>query len=494
MSNTLTDRPERDETTDKLAIVSNRQPYRHSYSSDGSLEIQRPTGGLTAGLDPVMQRLGGVWVAWGDGDADFDVTDEDDCVEVPPEDPSYTLKRIALSEEQVDGYYSGYANQALWPLCHVLTGNVRFDLDHWNSYWEVNRRFAEETADIVDSDSTVWIQDYHFGLAPAMLRDRTDAMIMQFWHIPWPSPDVFQVCPTARELLEGMLGNDLLAFHLPQYSQHFLDCVGALVPDASVDQHAGRIRHGAQTTRVLSFPMGVDAESLREHATTAGDTAREFRQEHNIPADRTLIVGVDRLDYTKGIRERLAGLAYFWETRPERRGEFTYVQKSSESRSEIQAYKELQEDVRADIEAINERFGSEKWRPVIHTTDYLSQETLCGLYRDAAVALITSVRDGMNLVAKEYIAAQIENDGMVVLSELAGASEQLGDDVITVNPYDEAAIAAAIKRALDMDETERQRRMRNLRANVTNTDIVWWIDSILDAAAARREQMENLTA
>lgn len=480
--------------TDDLVVVSNRQPYRHQFDDDGSITVQRPVGGLTAGLDPVLQRLGGTWIAWGDGEADFQVTDRNDRVEVPPEDPSYTLQRVQLSEKELDEYYRGYANQALWPLCHVLTGNLRFDHEHWETYWSVNHRFAETTAELIDDDATVWFQDYHFGLAPGMLRDRTDALLLQFWHIPWPAPDVFQVCPTAHELLEGLLGNDLLGFHLPQYSQNFLDCVDRLVPEATVDKHSGHIRYGARTTRVQSFPMGVDAKGLHEKAVEAGGVADQFREDYGLSKRLPIVLGVDRLDYTKGIRERLAGLDHLWETRPELRGEFTYVQKGNESRSEIPAYRRLQEELHDAVDAINDRFGTDDWQPVVYTAEYLSQDRLCGLYRDADIALVTPVRDGMNLVSKEFVATQVDNDGVLVLSELAGAHDQLQEGTLTVNPYDEVDIASTVEQALRMDENTRRQRMRDLRAHVNNTDILWWIDSILGAAEVRSDRMKVLTS
>jgi trehalose 6-phosphate synthase len=468
--------------TDDVHVVSNREPYRHEYAGS-DVEVDRPTGGLTAGLDPVMQRLGGTWTAWGDGDADFAVSDDGNTVEVPPEDPSYTLQRVPLSDEEVAGYYEGYANRTLWPLCHTATGNVEFDADYWEHYRDVNRKFAAVAAAKTDDDSTVWFQDYHFGLAPRYLRSETDALLMQFWHIPWPAADVFRIAPNAEALLDGLLANDLVGFHLPRYCANFMESVEELLDEAVVDWAENRILYGDRPTRVESMPMEVDTDRIAEQADAAPDAGERFRREYGIDPDRPLVLGVDRLDYTKGIPERLAALEHLWETRPELRGAFTYVQKGEESREGIPAYRELQSTVDRRVEAINDRFGTDDWQPVVMTTEFLDCETLYGLYRDATAALVTPVRDGMNLVAKEYVAAQDDGDAALVLSRFAGASAELEGGALLVNPYDTPGCADAIEAAVRMDDDERRRRTRHLRERVTDDDVREWIDSVFETVA-----------
>jgi len=468
--------------TDDVHVVSNREPYRHEFGADGDVEVDRPTGGLTAGLDPVMQRVGGTWTAWGDGEADFEVSDDGNAVAVPPEDPAYTLQRVPLSDAEVEGYYEGYANRTLWPLCHTATGTVEFDDDYWETYRSVNRKFAAVTAAKTDDDSTVWFQDYHFALAPRYLRSETDGLLMQFWHVPWPAADVLRVAPHAEALLDGLLANDLLGFHVPRYCANFMRCAEELLENAVVDWGGNRVLYGDRPTRIEAFPLDVDADHIASVADRAPGAGERFRREHGVAADRPLVLGVDRLDYTKGIPERLAALEHLWETRPELRGAFTFVQKGEESRESIAAYRDLQDTVERRVDRLNERFGTDDWRPAVLTTEFLDPETLYGLYRDADVALVTPVRDGMNLVAKEYVAAQDDSDAALVLSEFAGAYDELGGAAVTVNPFDTPGCADGIERALRMDGEERRRRARRLREAVTDGGVSEWIDSVFEAA------------
>ncbi|SNZ12265.1 trehalose 6-phosphate synthase [Natronoarchaeum philippinense] len=462
----------------RLVVMSNRQPYSHEYDGD-EVVVNRPAGGLTAALDPVIQTVGGTWVAWGSGEADRVVAD-DDVVEVPPEDPAYDLRRVWLDEEQVDGYYYGYSNQALWPLSHSDTTRATFSRDDWKCYREVNELFAEAAVEACDdADPVIWFQDYHFGLAPQMARERLgeDAFLMQFWHLPWTGWDVFRACPQAEQLLDGLLANDLLGFHTAAYCQHFLDTVEATT-DYDVDRGTRCVRQNDRRTYVRPFRIGIDADAQAAAADTdeAASFWETFADAHGLE-DRRVGVGVDRLDYTKGIVERLEALEQFFETRPEWRGEFTFVQKGSESRSRIPAYRKVQERVEAKVADINSRFGTTDWQPIVYTTEMLSGEALAGLYRHADLCLVTSLRDGMNLVAKEFAAAQLDTTGVLVLSELAGASDELGDDAVLIHPSDTPAVADAIERALSMPADERERRMRGLREQVLDADVYEWIAS-----------------
>ncbi|MFB6164851.1 MAG: trehalose-6-phosphate synthase [Haloarculaceae archaeon] len=360
----------------QLIVVSNRQPYRHEATGDG-VAVDRPTGGLTAGLDPAMQQLGGTWIAWGDGDADERVVDEADCVEVPPDDPSYTLRRVWLSEDAVDDYYYGFSNRVLWPLSHSLLSHVSYEDDFWQTYRDVNRTFASAVADQVGDRPVVWFQDYHLALAPSMVRDALPdgARVQQFWHIPWPAWDIFRNCPHATDLLTGLLGNDLLGFHVPRFCRHFLRCVEAGLDDAVVDWDDNRVHYRGRTTHVEAVPMGIPTDEIEDLATSGEARAFPvtFRREHDVDADTRLAVGVDRLDYTKGIPQRLDALERLWATEPRWRGELTYVQNASVSRSKIDAYQRIQERVTDRVAEINDRFGTEDWQPIVFTTETLSR-------------------------------------------------------------------------------------------------------------------------
>ena len=479
-----------------LIVVSNRQPYRHEYESDGaengdgdadgddrSITVDEPAGGLTAGLDPVVQEASGTWIAWGDGEADFEVADEDQCVAVPPGEEAYTLRRIDLSDEAVDSYYYGFSNRVLWPLCHGFPDLVDLRSNDFDWYRTVNERFADAVVEHADDDSIVWLQDYHFALAPRMIRSSVprSATVAQFWHIPWPAPETLQACPAAGHLLEGLLGNDLLGFHVDWYADRFLDCVEQYLPSATVDRRDRTIRYDGTTTRVVATPMGVDAEHYDRDARSI-DVSRssDLFDEYGIPEDTVIGLGVDRLDYTKGIPERFAGLERFFERNPDWRGEFTFVQKATPSRTEIPTYREHGEFVRSEAERINRRFGTDDWRPIVYTEDYVEHEDLCALYRDADVMVVSPLVDGMNLVAQEYVAANVDADGALVLSDRVGAHERLGSHAVTIDPTDADDVAGGIAEALSMPARERQRRMNTLRNRVFDADLEHWMTTQFD--------------
>jgi len=468
-----------------LVVVSNRQPYSHDYAEDGGgITVDAPAGGLTAGLDPVMQEVGGTWIAWGDGEADETVTDEEDCVPAPPDDPGYTLKRLWFSEEEVRDYYYGFSNQVLWPVCHSALTAVHGEEPFGRRYREVNERFAEAVVERADPGSVVWFQDYHLALTPRMVREQLsgDTPLMHFWHIPWPSRDAFRGCPRGRTLLRGLLGNDLLGFHVERYCRNFLECVEADLDGATVDREAGTVEYDGHVTRVMDIPLGVPVSRIERGARSAQAESfwSSFADRHDL-AD-TVAVGVDRLDYTKGIPERLRALELFWERNPGWQGRLTYVQNGSESRSQIPAYRAVQERVSEAVDRINRRFGTDDWQPVVSFRDYLPREALAGLYRNSGVALVSPIRDGMNLVAQEYVAAQTENDGVLVLSDQAGAHELLGDAAITVNPHDTGPFATAIREALTLSTRGRRTRMSRLRELVAANDLATWMNRNLHAA------------
>ena len=469
----------------QLIVVSNRQPYRHETDGDG-IAVDRPTGGLTAGLDPVMQQTGGTWIAWGDGDKDEAVVDSNDCVPVPPDDPGYTLKRVWLSEDQVRDYYYGFSNRVLWPLCHSAISRIRDESGFWTQYRDVNETFAEAVLDRAHRRSLIWFQDYHLALAPKMVRPHLPdgATVMHFWHIPWPAWDTFRSAPHRRELLEGLLGNDILGFHVPRYRTNFLGCVDAALDDAEVNWETGVVSRGRQTTRVVAIPMGVPFDSIQQSADSqhAVDFWSSFRSEHGIPSDSQIGIGVDRLDYTKGLEARFEALERLWESYPDLRGEFTYVQIGSESRSRIRDYQEVQDRVEAKIDRLNDRFETDDWQPVVYVTDHLSNEELHGLYRRADVGIVSPIRDGMNLVAQEYIAAQVDGHGSLVLSDQAGLHDEVGEHVVTITPNDTDGFAESIAGAIFMSPIERRHRMNRLRQWGAAHDLETWLEANFQVA------------
>ncbi|MFC7081521.1 alpha,alpha-trehalose-phosphate synthase (UDP-forming) [Halorussus caseinilyticus] len=436
-----------------------------------------------------MQAAEGTWVAWGDGDADREVADDDGRVGVPPEDPAYDLRRVWLSDEQVEGYYRGYSNRVLWPLCHLDTAKMKPREEFWQAYRETNDDFADAIVAATDGaapDPVVWFQDYHLALAPRAVREeRPDAFLAHFWHVPWPSRDVFRACPQYETLLDGLLANDLVGFHTDDYCRNFLDCVEAAT-DARVDRASASVSYRDHRTFVRSFPLGIDASRQAELAESdaADRWWADFRESHGIDPDDAIAVGVERLDYTKGIEPRLAALERFWAENPEWRGELTYVQKGTESRAGIPAYDDLRNRVAAEVERINDRLGTDDWTPVVYTTDHLPEEGIAALYREADLGLVTPVRDGMNLVAKEFVAAQTREPGVLVLSELAGATEQLGDEAVVVHPHDTANFADAIADSLALSRVERRKRAADLQREVHAEDVYEWLESTFETAAA----------
>ncbi|WP_226007884.1 alpha,alpha-trehalose-phosphate synthase (UDP-forming) [Natrinema salinisoli] len=495
-----------------LIVVSNREPYRHEYEdeapepaagsagpdgspptgTDGgsrsmtegrSITVDEPTGGLTAGLDPVVQRTDGTWIAWGDGDADFDVTDDRNCVAVPPDEEAYTLRRLELSDEAVDSYYYGFSNRVLWPLCHGFPDLIENRSNDFEWYRTVNEQFAEAVADHATADSVIWIQDYHLALAPRIIRQSvpTGATVAHFWHIPWPTPGTFRHCPVGDQILEGLLGNDLVGFHVGRYADRFLECVDRFLPDATVNRARRTIRYDGRTIRVVATPMGVDAESYDRDARSAdpGRLSALF-EEYGIAQETTLGLGLDRLDYSKGIPERLAALERFFEQNPGWRGEFTFLQKATPSRTEIETYQQYGELVRSEVERINRRFGTGDWQPIVYTEDVLPRADICALYRRADVMVVSPLVDGMNLVAQEYVAASVDGNSVLLLSDRTGAHERLGSHALTIDPTDSDGVAAQLGYAVSMSPYERRRRMNTLRQRVFDGDLESWMATQFD--------------
>jgi alpha,alpha-trehalose-phosphate synthase [UDP-forming] len=472
-------------------VVSNREPYVHAYAPPGEKGARReikathPVGGLVEALDPVMRAAGGTWVAWGSGDADFDarIIGKDDRIRVPPppEEAAYTLRRVRLSEEEVNGFYLGFANETLWPLCHVTFTPPEFDEGWWDTYKKVNKKFADAViAEIGGRKAAVLVQDYHFALQSHYLKERNpDLTVGQFWHIPWPHYDVFRTCPWHEEILIGMLGNDLMGFHIPDFCHNFLECAERVL-GADVDYKKSTIMYKGNRTIVEPFPISVDYDGLAKQAASE-DVEKEIKnlkKEYKLEG-KYIGAGMDRMDYTKGIPERLQALGRFLKDNPEYQGKVVFIQAGMPSRTKIDTYQQIGKRIDDLMNGINEEYGTDDWQPIIPMTRQLSYATLNALRRMADFCIVSSLHDGMNLVAKEYAAARVDNDGVLILSKFTGAAVEM-QDALLINPFDIGEFAGKIKEAIEMPEAERKRRMKSMRAIVAGNNIYRWGISMVD--------------
>jgi trehalose 6-phosphate synthase len=466
-----------------LLVVSNREPYIHEQGDDGGVTWKSATGGVAVALDALMRERGGVWIAHGGGSADRAVADEAGRVLVPPDAPSYTLKRLWLEEPTFSSYYGGFANEGLWPLCHLVDVRPKFRSEDWAAYRDVNGRFAEAIdQELGDSTAPVFIQDYHLALvAPALRARRPSAATALFWHIPWPYPDRLRICPWSHDLLAGLLANDLLAFQVERDRRNFLLAVEEEL-NGDIDLEASRVHFGGRYTTVVAVPIGVDYDRIQTVAHDETLAAEQQRLRALLRLDAPIIgLGVDRLDYTKGIPERLAALDALLTRRPDLRGRLTFVQIGVPSRSELDSYAAIEAEIGQRIREMNARHAGGPGTPplVTYHNTALSAFSLVALYRLAHFCVVSSLHDGMNLVAKEFVASRDDEDGVLVLSALAGAAQELSDALI-INPYDIDGFADAIARALDMPPAERMRRMRAMRRVVAGSDVFSWASDILE--------------
>jgi trehalose-6-phosphate synthase/Kef-type K+ transport system membrane component KefB len=468
-----------------LIVVSNREPYLHNYDEQGHITVAPATGGVAVALDALMRERNGVWIAHGDGTADRALVDNRDKLRVPPESGSYELRRLWISKEQYGGYYGGFANEGLWPLCHQVNVRPQFRGEDWAAYQEVNRAFAaaidEELSGASRPDTPVFIQDYHLALVAARLRERRpSARTALFWHIPWPYPDRLRMCPWRRELLVGLLANDLVAFQLERDRRNFLLAVEEEL-DAEVEFDDQRIWFDNRVTTVTAAPIGVDYDRIQGVGADPALIGEQARLGRLFGLDAGLIgLGVDRLDYTKGIPERLEALNRVFTRRPELRGRMTFVQIGVPSRSNLTSYSAIEAEIDQKVADVNARHGLPGLPPpVYYHKGALELPSLVALYRLAHFCIVSSLHDGMNLVAKEFVAARDDEDGVLVLSELAGAAQELGEALI-INPYDIDAFADALGRAVDMSRDERRVRMRAMRRIVAGRNVFGWASDILE--------------
>ncbi len=463
----------------RLIVVSNREPFQHRRV-DGHMECIQPVSGMAAALDPVMRASGGLWIAHGSGEADRQMVDRFDHVAVPPERPEYRLRRVWLSQEEEEGYYSGLSNQGLWPLCHVAFTRPAFDPEDWKMYRRVNRRFADAVLEEAGEDPTiVFIQDYHFALLPRMLRNaKSNLLIAQFWHIPWPNPEVFSAFPWQQEILDGLLGNHLLGFHLQQHCRNFVDTVDGSL-EARIDHAGSEIYRGGGCTLVRPFPIGIDFDEQAAMASSAAVATQMTRWRTELGlSGKFLGIGIDRLDYTKGIPERLRFIDRLLEQHPAYRGKLVFAQIAVPSRSHLPAYRQLEREVDALTAHINLRWGNVSWRPIVLLKQQYGQPEMIALHRLARFCIVASLHDGMNLVAKEFAGSRIDEDGVLVLSKFTGAARELRD-ALEVNPFSVEEGAEAVHAALEMYPEERTRRMRKMRESVRRNNVYRWAGNLL---------------
>ena len=466
-----------------MIVVANREPYIHQYASDGkTIECHRPASGMVSALDPVVRAAGGVWVAHGSGDADRATVDGSDRVRVPPEDPSYTLRRVWLTKEEEEGYYHGLSNAGLWPLCHITFTRPVFQLEHWEMYRRVNALFGDAVLEEANGGPAfVFIQDYHFALLPRYLKERNPNLIVaQFWHIPWPNREAFRVFPWKEELLNGLLGNDLLGFHLRYHCQNFMEAVDRTI-EARIDQEQAEIVHQNKSTLVRPFPISIDFErQAAVAASTEVEQEIERLRPQVLPRGGILGIGIERIDYTKGIPERLQALARFFERHPEYRERLTFVQIGVPSRNHILPYQLIDREIDRLVEEINAKWSTSTWRPVIYFKRHFSSIEMAALHRLADFCIVSSLHDGMNLVAKEFVASRSDEDGVLLLSQFAGSALEL-TDALLFNPYAIDEMSEAIHQAVEMPAAERKRRMQRLRSAVQENNVYRWAGKILSA-------------
>jgi trehalose 6-phosphate synthase len=463
-----------------VVVLANRSPFRYQRDDDGVLRVQRSTGGLVTAVEPIVDACAGTWVAHGDANAGTAGANTIAGPEMLPANTRYRLRHVRLSEEEHHGFYAGFANEALWPLCHAVHVKPVFRTSDFRYYRIANQRFADAAVqEAFGSRPLVLVQDYHFALAPRMLRTRRPAStVAVFWHIPWPHARLFATCPWKTELLDGLLASDVVGVQTTEDRDNFLDSVQSCL-GAHVDRDSGVVWYRDHRTLVRDYPVGIEWDNEAARTTpSAGACRMRVRRELNLSEDVRLGVGVDRLDYTKGIEEKFLAVERLLETRPEFRGRFVFVQVAEPSRDSLSAYQAARAQIVATSERVNARFASPSWRPIVLLEAHHEPAEVYRLYRAADVCYVNSLHDGMNLVAKEFARARDDERGVLVLSQFAGASHQLKAALI-VNPYAVDESAHALARALDMSDVEQTARMRQMRDVVASTDTYWWAGQLL---------------
>jgi alpha,alpha-trehalose-phosphate synthase [UDP-forming] len=463
-----------------LVVVSNRQPYAHIFKKT-KIECQRGVGGIVAALDPVMQACNGIWVAYGSGDADHKVTDGQGKVKVPPANPAYTLKRVWLTKEEENGYYYGYSNEALWPLCHTVFQRPVFRKEDWDCYVKVNQKFAEAVIEeLGDKKALVLIQDYHLCLLPKLLKEMApnQLIVAHFWHIPWPGYEAFRICPQKKEILEGLLANDLLGFHIRYHCYNFIDAIDREI-ESKIDRERFSVVRGGHETLIRPYPISVDFDGINELSNSAevAKAQQSLLEEFGLFGVKVM-VGLDRIDYTKGLPEKLLAIDRLFEKHPELREKVVFLQMGPVSRIHIAKYKALNDEINALVEQINWKHSTDGWQPIILVRRHLSPIETSALYCIADVCIASSLHDGMNLVAKEFLSSRSDEKGVLILSRFTGAARELTDAVL-INPYDREETSDSIFNALGISEEERKKQIVKMRQVIQQNNVFRWAGKII---------------
>ena len=470
-----------------VLVVSNRQPYIHNRSADGGIELQLPASGLVSALEPVMRTCRGTWIAHGSGTADRETVDLRDHIRVPPDQPEYTLRRLWLTDEEVEGYYYGIANEGLWPLCHIAFVRPVFREQDFAQYVRVNQKFADAVAaEAQTDDPIVLVQDYHFALAPRMIRKLLPkATIITFWHIPWPNSETFGICPWRAEIIDGLLGSTILGFHTQFHCNNFLEGTDRFI-ESRIDRELSSVTAGAHETLIRPYPISIAwPPAAMEGQPPIAECRRALREQYGLPDNIRIAVGIERFDYTKGILDRIRAIDDLLTRRPEQLSKLVFIQAAAPTRSKLDAYHSLQMEAVRLADEVNARHGGPGYKPVLLAIRHHDPREVYALFRGADMCIVSSLHDGMNLVAKEFVAARDDEDGVLILSSFAGASRELAEALI-VNPYDTHAMADAIGAAIDMPAGERRDRMRLMRDLVRHRNVYRWAaQMLLDAAHLR---------
>lgn len=478
---------------DEILILSNRQPYIHNRKFDG-IEIQVPASGLVTALEPIMRACSGTWIAHGSGSADRDVVDDQDHVQVPPENPCYQIRRVWLTIEEEQGYYYGFANEGLWPLCHIAHTRPIFRSQDWNYYLKVNQKFAEAVIkESKTNDPVILIQDYHFALAPKMIKEKLpNATIITFWHIPWPNPEAFGICPWREEILEGLLGSSIIGFHTRFHCNNFKETIDRFL-ECRIDKESSTISYKKKLTAVNAYPISIEwPPRWMKDQKTIFECRNTIREKNDIGLSVKIGIGVDRLDYTKGILERFYAIERFLELYPEWVGKFVFIQIAAPTRSKISEYKHFEEEVRSLADTINNKYAKNNYRPIKLHIQHHSPQLVFEYFRGSELCIISSLHDGMNLVAKEYISSRDDEQGVLILSQFTGAAKELPESII-INPYNIDQCAHGIATALQMPLAEQKERMRSMRGLVQEFNVYRWAGRMLIDAARIRQQNRLIT-
>ncbi len=478
-----------------LFVVSNREPYMHQRNGK-TVDVVVPPSGLVTALEPVLNACDGTWIAHGSGSADAEVVDAVDRLRVPPDDPRYSLRRVWLTKEEEEGYYYGFANEGLWPLCHIAHTRPLFRADDWHYYQVVNRKFTAAVLEEIENVAkpVVLVQDYHFALLPRLIKEkRPDARVAIFWHIPWPNPEAFGICPWQRQLVDGLLGADLIGFHIQSHCNNFLETVDRIVESRVDWEHFSVLR---QDHRTIVRPFPISVAFSEDHAAENSNYGFSYIERsalmRSLGVEATFMgIGVDRVDYTKGILERFLAIERFLEKYPSYQGKFTFVQIGAPSRTHIKRYHDLFAEVEAEADRINWRFQGGKWKPIVFLKRQHSHQEIEPYYRAADLCLVTSLHDGMNLVAKEFLAARWDERGVLILSQFTGAARELRDALL-VNPYDIDQTADAIRTALEMEPEDKQLRMHRMRKVIKEHNIYRWAGNLItELCEVRLDALED---